>query len=96
MTITWREGPVTSTGSDDGLVVAHDVVVPPYPYISRREAQVIASCVRLGGQKAAAHELKLSPSTVKTHLDHAYIRLGVGSMLDALVVLGWLVIPDDL
>jgi DNA-binding NarL/FixJ family response regulator len=41
-----------------------------------------------------AHELGIAPSTVKVHIDKAYTRLGVNTLIEALLTLGWLVVPD--
>lgn len=46
------------------------------------------------GQREAAHRMGITVHTLKNHLDRAYHALGVGSLLDMYVLLGWLRIPD--
>lgn len=55
----------------------------------------VEEAVRLAvyGQKEAAHQMGVSVQTVKNHLSIAYHLLGVGSLVEAYLVLGWLRIP---
>jgi two-component system nitrate/nitrite response regulator NarL len=58
-------------------VIAPDATASAHPTLSRREHDVLA-CVADGASVATiARELQLSPSTVKTHLEHVYRKLGV-------------------
>lgn len=45
--------------------------------------------------KEIAHELGISENTVRNQLNFVYRRLKVSSLVSALYVLGWIVIPDD-
>jgi DNA-binding NarL/FixJ family response regulator len=42
-----------------------------------REVSVVAAVIAAGSEKAAAHRLGLSPSTVKHHLANARSKVGV-------------------
>lgn len=42
-----------------------------------RELQVLDAVIRLGGTKAAAHEVGIAYNTGRTHLDNLQNRLGV-------------------
>ena len=58
-----------------------------------RELQVLAACMRLGSQKAAAHELGIAEQTVKNTTGHLYRKLHVSCAAQAAEVLGWLALP---
>jgi DNA-binding CsgD family transcriptional regulator len=51
-------------------------VLVPLP-LTDRELEVLRAYVRAGSAKVAAHELGLSPHTVKAHLARARERAGV-------------------
>ena len=67
--------------------VSDEALTPRQRQILRRQAQ---------GQTYAtiAHDLDLSVGTVRVHIDRAYRRLGVQSLVGALLALGWLVLPE--
>jgi DNA-binding CsgD family transcriptional regulator len=43
----------------------------------------------------AAHQLGITRHTIKNHLTFVYEQLDVPTLVDALRVLGWLVVPDE-
>lgn len=54
-----------------------------------REVVVVAAILATGSEKAAAHRLGLSPSTVKHHLANARSRVGA----DTTAQLVWILAP---
>jgi DNA-binding CsgD family transcriptional regulator len=73
------------------MIAEYPASTPPTP----TQLRVIRAYVRLGSQKAVAHELDISLQTVKNHLSALYVRLDVGSSIGALSRLGWIAIPSD-
>jgi DNA-binding CsgD family transcriptional regulator len=63
--------------------------------LTRQQARVIAAFTRHDTRKEAAAELGLSVYTVRHHLNLAYARLGVSSIVGAIRVLGWFQVPDE-
>ncbi len=47
------------------------------------------------GRKEAARRMGIADDTVKRHLERAYNLLGVYSLLEAYLSLGWLRIPGE-
>lgn len=68
-----------------------------YPELPPSPAQIatLVAYVRTFSQKRAAKERGVAIQTVKNHLEELYRRLGVSSALEAVVVLGWLSVPED-
>jgi LuxR family maltose regulon positive regulatory protein len=56
--------------------------------LSHRERQVLDLVARGLSNKEIAHELRISPSTVKNHLRQLYDKLDVTSRIDALRAAG--------
>jgi ATP/maltotriose-dependent transcriptional regulator MalT len=54
--------------------------------LSRREIEVLALIARGSTNKEAAKKLFISEATVKTHLIHAYAKLGVNDRAAAVAV----------
>ncbi len=52
--------------------------------LSRRQAEVLALLVADAGVEQIARDLFISPATVRKHLEHVYIRLGVHSRAEAI------------
>ena len=50
---------------------------PPASRATERELVVVAAVLAAGSEKAAAHRLGLSHSTVKHHLARAWSKMGV-------------------
>lgn len=61
--------------------------------LTRRQREVLLLKARGKGDREVAHALSISPWTVRNHTQQAFIRLGVGSLREAFVELGWLVVP---
>jgi DNA-binding NarL/FixJ family response regulator len=53
-----------------------------------RELAVVAAVIAAGSEKAAAHRLGLSHSTVKHHLAHARSRVGAATTAQLVWILG--------
>lgn len=53
-----------------------------------REVGVVAAVLVAGSEKAAAHRLGLSPSTVKHHLANARSKVGATTMAQLVWILG--------
>lgn len=64
---------------------------------TKAQLRVMEAYVRLGSQKAVAHELGIRVQTVKNHMGDLYVRLGVGDHMEALHRLGWVCarVPSD-
>ena len=61
-----------------------------------REIGVVAAVLATGSEKAAAHRLGLSHSTVKHHLANARSKMGATTTAQLVWILGTrLPIPDD-
>ena len=56
---------------------ANRIVSASTSYLSPRELQVAQFAAKGLGDKEIARELAISPTTVRTHLDHAFKKLGV-------------------
>lgn len=52
-----------------------------------REVEVLAAVVATGSEKAAAHQLGISPATVKSHLANARSKAGVDTTMQLVRVL---------
>jgi DNA-binding CsgD family transcriptional regulator len=63
--------------------------LPPTP----RQLEALQASLMYGSQKAAAHQMGISPQQLKNHLTRLYKRLDVVSMPEAAIALGWLRIP---
>jgi hypothetical protein len=57
------------------------------------QMRVLEAYTRLGSQKLVAQELGISYQTVKNHLTHLYVRLGVNGAIEALNKMGWIAAP---
>ena len=55
---------------------------------TEREVVVVAAVLAAGSEKAAAHRLGLSHSTVKHHLAHARAKVGVETTAQLVWILG--------
>jgi DNA-binding NarL/FixJ family response regulator len=63
---------------------------------TNRELAVVAAAVAAGSEKAAAHRLGLSYSTVKHHLANARTKVGAAATAQLVCILGLrLPEPDD-
>lgn len=62
--------------------------------LNDREYETLARLGRGATIKEAAWEMSYSPATLKWYCKTAYIKLGVNSLLQAMLALGWLVIPE--
>ena len=51
--------------------------------LTRREIEILHLVVRGKANKEIAADLYISPLTVRTHLEHVYQKLGVGSRTEA-------------
>lgn len=72
-----RATPPTSSGSSTSSAASASSAPPPADPLSERERQVLG-CVAEGLSNAEiARRLFIAPSTVKTHLEHVYGKLGV-------------------
>ncbi len=60
---------------------------------TEREYEVLRLLARGMTQQRAADVLGVSRQTVKGHVAHVTQALGVGNVVEAFVVLGWLVVP---
>jgi DNA-binding NarL/FixJ family response regulator len=68
--------------------VAPGVIVPP------RVAEMLRRYPTAGTYKMTAFEMGISEQTVKIYASRLLRELGVDTLLQAYVRLGWLVIPD--
>ena len=59
-----------------------------------RELEVLAEVCEHGGVQQAASCLDISYSTAKNHLSSLYQRIGAFSVPHALLLLGWIAIPN--
>lgn len=66
----------------------------PLPKPTEHEVVVLAMYVQRGSVKEAATHLDLAESTVKNTLRNLYLKLDVGSAMEAAVALGWVTLPD--
>ena len=62
--------------------------------LTPRQVQVLRHKAAGLGYREIAAALGCSPDTVRSHLQAAYDRLGVGSAEEAYAALGWLVVPS--
>jgi DNA-binding NarL/FixJ family response regulator len=69
--------------------VAEPVTLPP------RQMQLLRILAKGGKIKDAAIEAGIAEQTAKNHLRFAYRTLGVNSLVQAYVVLGWLCVPEE-
>jgi DNA-binding NarL/FixJ family response regulator len=63
--------------------------------LSKRQREVMIRRARGMTVKEIAHDLGRSEQTVKAHFTHAYERLGVMTISEAYLALGWLRLPDQ-
>jgi len=63
--------------------------------LTPREQEVLARYAACGHQATIAADLDLSTQTIKNHLSHAYAKLGVGTGVEAMAIMGWLSIPTQ-
>ena len=75
-----RHGPKGDDPATDDL---------PISRATDREVRVVAAILEAGSEKAAAHRLGLSHSTVKHHLANARSKVGVGTTAQ----LVWILAP---
>lgn len=61
--------------------------------LTRRQAEVLRLMAQGKTQDQIASELSVHVQTVKNHRTGAYQRLGVSSMTEAYIALGWLRLP---
>lgn len=81
-------------------VVAHEVSLDVPPVLPRgvlrpRERQVLRLRFRGLTVDEVADELRILPQTVKNYVSDAYRALGVDSLIEAAMVLGYLRFPED-
>ena len=74
---------------------ADDAFRPPVDSLSPRQRQVLRRRAYGLRTKEIAHDLGISMQTVKNHITFTYIKLGVESLPEALVEVGWLRIPEE-
>jgi DNA-binding NarL/FixJ family response regulator len=74
---------------------ADDAPRPAVDDLSPRQRQVLRRRAYGLRTKEIAHDLGISMQTVKNHITFTYIKLGVESLPEALVEVGWLRIPAD-
>jgi len=68
----------------------------PDPRATDRELLVVAAVLATGSEKAAAHRLGLSHSTVKHHLANARSKCGTETTAQLVWILAeWLPEPED-
>ncbi len=60
----------------------------------RRELEVLAEVCQHGGVQQAASCLEIAYSTAKNHLSSLYQRIGAVSVPHALLLLGWVDVPN--
>lgn len=58
--------------------------------LTRRQREILRLSALGLGNREIAHRLKIAPTTVKAHVQDAYVRLGVNNRADAWRALGWL------
>jgi DNA-binding CsgD family transcriptional regulator len=63
--------------------------------LAPREMLAIRTYARLGSQSESAHEMGISTQTMKNTLTHVYQKLGAGSAVEAMFIMGWIRIPTD-
>ena len=68
---------------------------PAVENLSPRQRQVLRRRAYGLRTKEIAHDLGISMQTVKNHITFTYIKLGVESLPEALVEVGWLRIPEE-
>jgi DNA-binding CsgD family transcriptional regulator len=61
--------------------------------LTPRQTQALATQLRYG-RKGAAYRLGIAEVTQRTHIAEVNRRLGTGSVTEAALRLGWLVIPS--
>ena len=61
--------------------------------LTARQTQVLAALASGRTYTEAAHELGLSTSTIRGHVNDIHKRLGVTCLAEALAAVGWLTIP---
>ncbi len=64
------------------------MTAPPRARATERELVVVAAVLEAGSEKAAAHRLGLSHSTVKHHLANARSKVGVTTTAQLVWILG--------
>lgn len=74
---------------------ADQPVRPAVDNLSPRQRQVLRRRAYGLRTKEIAHDLGISMQTVKNHITFTYIKLGVESLPEALVEVGWLRIPEE-
>jgi DNA-binding CsgD family transcriptional regulator len=82
---------VPGVGDDDVLLLHRSTIEERSSSLeslglSAREAEILALVARGGTNASIAEELFVEPSTVKTHLEHVYRKLGVRSRAAAVAV----------
>lgn len=76
--------------SESGLVTTRR----PVPALTPRQVDVLRVAAKGLTQKAVGAELGISRQTVQNTMHEAYQRLGVETLVEALSVLGWLIVPQ--
>lgn len=57
--------------------------------LTAREIQVLSERAKGKTIKAVAHDLGISEQTAKNHVQHAFAKLGVSSLTQAMLELSW-------
>lgn len=63
-------------------------------FLTEAEVRAVRAVVTAGSIKAGAANLGLVEQTVKNHLHSAYRRNEADGLMDLLIRLGWLRVPD--
>jgi DNA-binding NarL/FixJ family response regulator len=64
------------------LLAANEPFPPCYAKLSEREAEIARLACQGMSNKEIASVLRIGASTVKTHLDHVYVKLGVSNRVE--------------